>query len=69
MTLRFDELEKQRQQNQNFIQEKYAERISAIINCFNAQYEYAKLFHGFIGQQHFTKHTDAEAPILSALFI
>lgn len=69
MTLRFDELEKQRQQNKNFIQEKYAERISAIINCFNAQYEYAKLFHGFIGQQHFTKHTDAEAPILSALFI
>lgn len=67
--MRFDELEKQRQRNQDFIQEKYAEQILAIINCFNAQYEYAKLFHGFMGQRHLTNHSDAEAPILSALFI
>lgn len=44
MTLRFDELDKQRQLNQYFIQEKYAEQILAIKNCFNAQYEYVKYF-------------------------
>ena len=66
--MRFDELEEQRQLNRDFIQEKYAERILAIKNCFNAQYEYAKLFHGFMGQRHFTNHSDAEAPILSAVF-
>ncbi len=45
--MQFQELEKKRQINRYISQEKFSERISAIQECMNAQYEYVKLFHGF----------------------
>ncbi len=65
--MQFQELEKQRQVNRYLSQEKFSEQILAIQECMNAQYKYAELFYGFLGKHNLTQHSDAEAPIVSAL--
>lgn len=65
--MRFNELEKERQRNRYLTQERFSELISAIQECMDAQYKYVELFYGFLGKRHLTQHSDAEAPIVSAV--
>lgn len=65
--MRFEELENERKRNRFLAQEKFSELISIIQKCIDTQHEYVALFYGFIGQRHFTQHSDAETPIFSAV--
>lgn len=65
--MRFNELEKERQRNRYFTQERFSDRLSAIQECIDTQYEYVKLFYGFLGKCNLTQHGDAETPIVSAV--
>lgn len=66
--MRTKELEKSRNHNRKKSRESFPETIRLIENCFNTQKEYAMMFSGFMGQRHFTGHTEAEKPIISAIF-
>jgi hypothetical protein len=65
--MRFNDLEKERHRNQNLSQEKFPERLSALKQCMDAQYQYAELFYGLLGKHNLTQHSDAEKPIVSAV--
>ncbi len=54
--MRFNELEKERQRNRYFTQERFSDRILAIQECIDTQYEYVKLFYGFLGKRNLTQH-------------
>jgi hypothetical protein len=65
--MRFNELERERQRNRCLTQEKFSERLLALTECMDAQYQYTELFYGLLGKRNLTQHTDAETPIVSAV--
>jgi hypothetical protein len=65
--MRIDHLENSRRKNRKLSRELFADKITAIENCINTQNDYWMTFGGFVGQAQFSGHSDAEAPILSAI--